>query len=114
MAEDTILVEAHPDIKGRVALWDVHPAHPDGEVFIAGPQPGEEVQQVEVARTPAVLQAISQHRLVEVRSSRSSKASKRALPDTSEDEGSDDVAPAVATSAGSSRATGGSTTKTGK
>ena len=48
---------------GRVALWEKHPDHPDGEIFIGGPT----VEPVEVEDTAAVRQAIRDDRLVEVR-----------------------------------------------
>ena len=44
----------------RVALWDKHPDHPGGEVFIAG------AKIFLVARTPAVIAALRQGVLVEV------------------------------------------------
>lgn len=45
---------------GRVALWDRHPEHPGGEVFIA------DGEVHEVARTPAVEQRIRDGSLVVV------------------------------------------------
>jgi hypothetical protein len=65
--DDLMWVQAHPGIGSRVALWDKDDAHPNGEVYIAGPQRGEEAVAVEVARTPAVMQALSQQRLQEIR-----------------------------------------------
>ena len=48
---------------GRVALWEKHPDHPDGEIFIGGPTE----EPVEVGDTAAVRQAIRDDRLAEVR-----------------------------------------------
>lgn len=59
MATETIFVKA-ADESGRVALWEKHPSHPDGEVFIAG------TAVVEVAKTPDVLERLSRGVLVEV------------------------------------------------
>lgn len=44
----------------RVALWERHPDHPNGEVFIAGE--GEH----DVAATPAVVERLKRGALVEV------------------------------------------------
>jgi hypothetical protein len=49
----------------RVALWERHPAHPGGEVFIAGER------AVDVAGTAAVQRALKDGRLVEVAPSQS-------------------------------------------
>lgn len=51
---------AKKDGGSQVALYEVNPAHPDGEVFIAG----ETV--VEVAETSEVNRAIAEKRLVKV------------------------------------------------
>lgn len=56
---DLITVEATRE-DGRVALWEKHPDHPDGEVFVAGGN-----GRHEVARTPAVLRALAEGRLIE-------------------------------------------------
>lgn len=45
---------------GTVALWEVHPAHPGGEVFIASEKP------VEAALTPAVKARLKDGRLLAV------------------------------------------------
>lgn len=57
MAEEprTIFVVPHPENGDRVALWEVHPAHPGGEVFIAG----QDTPPCEVAVTPGVLEALA-------------------------------------------------------
>lgn len=56
MAEQITVSAACLD--GRVALWERHPDHPDGEVLItAGSGP------VVVARTPGVLRALADGRL---------------------------------------------------
>ena len=79
---DTIKVQSarHDD---RIALYEVHPDHPEGEVFIAGPkrnkldndgkavldkdgQPVRIDNVVEVAETPNVLEALKNGDLVKV------------------------------------------------
>lgn len=60
MAELMTVVAGLAD--GRVALWERDPAHPGGEVFIAG----NGGPAVRVARTPAVLAALAAGRLVAV------------------------------------------------
>lgn len=58
---DTIYVKAGPATPaGRVALWEVDPQHPGGEVFVAG----ESV--VEVAPTSKVNLRLRNEQLVEV------------------------------------------------
>lgn len=60
MAE-TIMVKAHPSLGNRVAMFERHKDHPNGEVFIAG----QDSWPVEVARdTPEVTAAIDQKRIV--------------------------------------------------
>jgi hypothetical protein len=54
----TILVRIGDPGDPTVALWERHPAHPGGEVFLAGP--GE----FEVAMTPAVEARLRNGRLV--------------------------------------------------
>ena len=56
---------------GKVALWEVHPDHPGGEVFVVTsaptadvPEPKEKV--VEVAETPKVLNALKEGQIVKV------------------------------------------------
>jgi hypothetical protein len=44
----------------RVALYDAHSDHPEGEAFVAGSKP------VEVAKTPEVLRAMSEGRIEQV------------------------------------------------
>lgn len=44
----------------RVALWQVHPDHPGGEVFVVGDK------GVKVAETDAVKEAIKDGKLVQV------------------------------------------------
>lgn len=56
----TIRVRVSDADGGRVALWERHPAHPDGEVFLAGPG------VFEVALTPAVETRLSRGVLVRV------------------------------------------------
>lgn len=60
MAELILVVAGQAD--GRVALWERDPAHPGGEVFIAG----NGGPAVRVARTPAVLHALTTGVLVAV------------------------------------------------
>lgn len=55
-----ITVKSNLKDKSKVAFWEQHKAHPDGEVFVTGE--GE----FQVARTTAVIQAIGQERIVEV------------------------------------------------
>ena len=43
-----------------VALWEKHPNHPGQEIFVAGDT------EVEVAKTPRVMRALADNRLVEV------------------------------------------------
>ena len=43
-----------------VALWEKHPKHPGQEIFVAGDA------EVEVAKTPRVMRALADNRLVEV------------------------------------------------
>jgi hypothetical protein len=54
----TVLIRISDPGDSTVALWERHPAHPDGEVFLAGP--GE----FEVAMTPAVEARLRNGRLV--------------------------------------------------
>lgn len=49
-----------PDGGNEVVLWEIHEDHPEGEAFVAGPNP------VKVGRTPLVLKALGDKRLVEV------------------------------------------------
>ncbi len=49
----------------QVALWERHPAHPGGEVYIAGDEP------VEVGDTPAVRSRLKTGVLIEVRDAQS-------------------------------------------
>ncbi|MGN6814407.1 MAG: hypothetical protein ACTHMP_26370 [Thermomicrobiales bacterium] len=44
----------------RVALWERHPDHPDGEIFVAG------ATEVQAAATAEVTRAIRDGRLIEV------------------------------------------------
>lgn len=43
-----------------VALWEKHPNHPGQEIFVAGDV------EVEVAKTPRVMRALADGKLVEV------------------------------------------------
>lgn len=53
-----IWVSPHPSLRdqNRVALYEVHPAHPDGEIAIDGADAGPH----EVGETPGVLDALAQ------------------------------------------------------
>jgi hypothetical protein len=53
-----IWVSPHPSLRAenRVALYERHPAHPDGEIAIDGADAGPH----EVAETPGVLDALAQ------------------------------------------------------
>ena len=57
MAENTIWVTPHPSLReqNRVALYEVHPAHPGGEIAIDGADAGPH----EVGETPSVLDALA-------------------------------------------------------
>ena len=48
---------------GRVALWERHPEHPAGEIYLAS----AEVGPVQVAPTVGVLAALRDGSLIEVR-----------------------------------------------
>lgn len=62
----TIQVKAGDGLApGEIALWEVHGDHPDGEVLIARPHPGEEDKTYRVARTLAVQTRLSDGRLVQ-------------------------------------------------
>lgn len=50
---------------GEIALWEVHGDHPNGEVLIAKPHPGEEDKSYRVARTLAVQTRLSDGRLMQ-------------------------------------------------
>jgi hypothetical protein len=62
----TISVLPGPATDGhRVGLWDVDKAHPGGEAWVAPDTGGNKpAQPVQVAETAAVLQALSDGRLV--------------------------------------------------
>ena len=65
---NTITVKAGDSLRpGEVAIWEVNAEHPDGEVLIAAPHPGEQVPVFTVARTPAVNARLNDGRLVETR-----------------------------------------------
>lgn len=55
-----ITVKSNLKDTSKVAFWEQHAAHPNGEVFVTGD--GE----FEIARTTAVIQAIGQGRIIEV------------------------------------------------
>lgn len=56
-----IWVEAGPSLDdGKVAFWERHPDHPDGEVFIKA---GDPKSPFEIADTPDVRSAIQEGRL---------------------------------------------------
>lgn len=58
--QDRLITVSAARQDGRVALWERHPDHPGGEVFVAaggGP--------VQAACTPAVLRALAEGALVE-------------------------------------------------
>lgn len=60
------------NLPGRdVALWERHPDHPGGEVFIAG------FGNVEVAETAAVKSALRRGTLIEVKSPPKAKRKPR-------------------------------------
>ena len=55
-----ITVQSNLQDKARVALWEVHPDHPDGEVFIA------DRESHQVAETRRVREALRAGRLAQV------------------------------------------------
>ncbi len=55
-------------VTGRVVLWDVHPDHPNGEVFISG-----DGRSVKVALTNAVQSKLNTGELVKVVTTEESK-----------------------------------------
>lgn len=67
---DLITVMA-ASINGKVVLWEVHPEHPHGEVYISG-----DGRSVQVAQTPAVQAHLTRGDLVQV-----VVASKQVPPD---------------------------------
>lgn len=68
---NTIKVRSNRD-DSRVALWEQHPDHPNGEVFVAG----ENI--VEVAETPRVKRLLAEERLVKVSAADAKAAEKDA------------------------------------
>jgi len=48
-------------VNGKVALWDVHPDHPGGEIFVSG-----DGRSVQVALTPAVQGKLNTGDLIKV------------------------------------------------
>ncbi len=64
----------------RVALWDRHPDHPDGEVFVAGER------KVTVAETPQVKAAIKAGRVKVLRRFSSKPAKSQTKPKEEETE----------------------------
>jgi hypothetical protein len=69
---ETIFVIAGPAAGNRVALWEVHPAHPllpgqdAPEVFISGPQEGCAPIVHEVAMTDKVAERLSEGLLIQL------------------------------------------------
>lgn len=55
----------------QVALWERHPDHPGGEVFVTGER------EVKVAKTSGVMRQLSRHQLVEVTKPAASSTSKK-------------------------------------
>jgi hypothetical protein len=70
-----ITVKSNLADKTRVALWEVHPDHPDGEVFIA------DDKEHKVAETTRVTAALRGGQLVEVRSFAKSEPKSKAKED---------------------------------
>lgn len=81
MAE-TMRVLPGPKLEpGRVALWETHPDHPDGEVFVAAPHPGDEpATPVRVAMTSLVNEKLGAKLLVEAGRSQSPVESPEPAP----------------------------------
>lgn len=69
MSKDTIFVKSGLN-NNDVALWEKHPDHPGQEIFVAGEA------EVEVAKTPRVLEALARKRLVEVEKKTASTSKK--------------------------------------
>lgn len=63
MAKNTILVKVTADAGGKMVLWERHPKHPDGEVFI----PGGSGREFEVFPTPNVQARIKAGLLIKVK-----------------------------------------------
>lgn len=69
--QDYVNVVAGPTVAaGKVVLWERNPSHPDGEVFIAAPEDGQDAKPVKAARTSDVEGHLRSGALVEVGSRR--------------------------------------------
>lgn len=68
MSKKTITVTSGLD-NNKVALWEQHPDHPHGEIYVVGDA------EVEVAETPRVFEALRDNRLIKVEDKKSSSPS---------------------------------------
>ncbi len=66
---ETIFVKSALD-NNDVALWEKHPNHPGQEIFVAGDV------EVEAAKTPRVMRALADGKLVEVEKKTAAKVGK--------------------------------------
>lgn len=91
---NTILVAVNPAkaLTDRVILWERHPAHPDGEAYIAGNTQG----QVAVAETPAIRALINQGLVIRAEAGPLGVAEAQAQPDEQPEAGPLGVAEAQA------------------
>ncbi len=70
MSKDTIFVKSGLN-NNDVALWEKHPDHPGQEIFVAGET------EVEAAKTPRVMRASADGKLVEVEKKAAASTSKK-------------------------------------
>ncbi len=70
---EKILVEP-AETDGRVILWERHPQHPDGEIYLTA---DEGAEPVEVARTEGVNEAIREGRLNHIRTTQRPRKAER-------------------------------------
>ena len=70
MSKDTIFVKSGLN-NNDVALWEKHPDHPGQEIFVAGEA------EVEAAKTPRVMRALADGKLVEVEKKAAASTSKK-------------------------------------
>jgi hypothetical protein len=73
---NTLRVRVCDKHQPRVGIWEIDPAHPDGEVFVAGEK------TFTVGDTPAVRAAIREERIEEVSGRHSDDAPRLAPADT--------------------------------
>lgn len=66
---------------GRIVIWEKHPDHPSGEIFVSGNQ-----QKVTVARTPAVMDKLRSGDLLEIVEPEQKPVPPKPTPKTDPDE----------------------------